>query len=73
MKNKTALKRSITSAKLLSVVVCLLGAVAFHWPNRYTLALLVLVSIILVGDFINIFYIRRKAAQDPAYLEKRIT
>jgi hypothetical protein len=58
--------------KCLSIPVFLLALLAFRWPNVFTVVPLVVLSFPLVGDIINIFYIRRKASKDPAYLETKV-
>lgn len=72
MKNKTALKQSIGSVKFLAVVVAVMIFVSIRYPSKYTLIPLVVFSIYFLGDVYNIYYIRRKAAQDRTYLDKRI-
>jgi hypothetical protein len=72
MKHKTALRQSILSAKLLSVAVTLLAIIAWRWSNVFTLVALGILLFTLIGDIINIIYVRRKAFKDSMYLEKKI-
>lgn len=72
MKNKTALKQSIGSAKFLAVVIAVMIFLSLRYPSKYTIIPLVVFSMYFLGDVYNIYYIRRKAAQDPTYLDKRI-
>lgn len=72
MKSKTALKRSVSSVEFLSFAVLVFALCAWRWPNRFTLIPLGIFSFTLIGDIVNIFYIRRKANNDPSFLDKKI-
>jgi len=72
MKNKTALKQSRVSVNFLSVVVAALAVLTFAYPSAYTAVPLAVTGLYLLGDAYNIHYIKRKAAKDPTYLDKRI-
>jgi len=43
-----------------------------RYPSKYTIIPLVVFSLYFLGDALNIYTIRRKAAQDPHYLDQRI-
>lgn len=72
MKNKTALKQSYASVKFLSVAVVILAALAVAYPSAYTAIPLAVAALALLGDAYNIRHIKRKAAKDATYLDKRI-
>ena len=72
MKHKTALKQSLESLKFLAVVIVVMLALAVKYPSRYTIVPLVVFVAYFVMDALNVRHIRRKAAQDPAYLDQRI-
>lgn len=72
MKNKTALKQSYASLKFLSVAVVVLAILAIAYPGYYTAVPLAVAALYLLGDAYNIRYIKRQAAKDANYLDKRI-
>ena len=72
MKAKTALKQSRASVKFLSVAVATLAVLTFVFPSAYTAVPLVVMTLYLLGDAYNTRYIKRRAAKDAAFLDKRI-
>ena len=72
MKNKTALKQSYVSVKFLSVAVVILAVLTIAYPSVYTAVPLTVAALYLLGDAYNIRNIKRKAAEDATYLDKRV-
>ena len=72
MKYKTALRQSQASVKFLAVVIAGLAVLAYKFPGKATVIPLVLVTCYWVMDAYNIYRIRRKATEDPTYLDQRL-
>ena len=72
MKSKTALKQSRVSVKFLLIVVVALAVLTFTYPSAYTAIPLAVTGLYLLGDVYNIRYIKKRAAKDPTYLDKRL-
>jgi hypothetical protein len=72
MKAKSALKQSKRSIGPHLVFVGLTGVAVAFWPNWVTILLLSVSVFSLVVDALNVFYITRKAKNDPDYLESKI-
>lgn len=72
MKRKTALKQSIASLKFLSIVIAVMLVLSIKYPSGYTIVPLVVFVAYFVLDALNVHRIRRKAAQDPSFLDQRI-
>jgi ABC-type bacteriocin/lantibiotic exporter with double-glycine peptidase domain len=72
VKVKTALKQSVVSVRFLAFVVIVMCVLAFKYPSKFTIIPLAIFAAYLVMDAYNIHRIRRKAARDPNYLDKRI-
>ncbi len=73
MKNRTALKQSRVSVKFLLVAVAILAVLTFVYPSAYTAIPLTVAALYFLGDAYNIRYIKRKAAKDATYLDRRIS
>jgi len=72
LKQRTALNQSIGSVKFLALVISAMLIISFKYPNRYTIALLVIFVLYCLMDVLNIHRIKRRAAQDPAFLEQKL-
>lgn len=72
MKNKTALKQSLQSVKLLCLLVPVCAALVWMWPNWFTILALSVLCFTLLMDGLNIVHLRRKADRDPGYLKRNI-
>ena len=72
MKHKTALKQSIGAVKFRLVFVLIMALVVAKWSNGFTLFMLGLGVFYLLMEAINILYIRRRASQDPTFLDRKI-
>jgi hypothetical protein len=72
MKNKTALKQSISSVKFLLLVVTVMLFLAVRYPSRYTVVPLIISAAFLILELITLRHIRRKASEDPTYLDQRL-
>jgi len=72
MKNKTALKQSIVSVKFLAVAIAAMVVLAFKYPSGYTLIPLAVFAIYFFMDAMVIRRIRRKASQDPTFLDQEL-
>ena len=72
MKNKTALKQSIASAKFLGIAIAIALVLALKYPSKYPIALLVILVFFFQIDVVIILRMRRKASQDPTYLDEKL-
>ncbi len=72
MKIKTALKRSIAGAKFAAVLFLIALWLVFTYPNRATYFFLAVSAFYLIGDVVNIIWIKRKTGKDPGYLDEKI-
>lgn len=72
MKNKTALKQSIASVKFLAIAIAVMVVLAFKHPSGYTIVPLVIFAIYFFMDAMIIRRIRRKASQDPTFLDQGV-
>ena len=72
MKHKTALKQSISAVKFQIAFVIIMAGLATKWTNGYTLFMLGLGVFYLLMETFNIFHIKRKASQDPTFLDRKI-
>lgn len=72
MKNKTALKQSIASVKFLGLVIAVMLVLAYKYPTAYTIVPLVFFAVSFFMDAMVIRRIRRKALQDPSYLDQKL-
>jgi len=73
VKNKTALKQSIASVKFLALAIVAMLILAFKYPSGYTIVPLGFFAIFFFMDVMIIRRIRRRALQDPAYLDQKLT
>ena len=73
MKNKTALKQSTASVKFLAIAIAVMSILTFKYPSVYTIVLLIIFVVYFWMDAAIILSIRRKARQDPGYLDKKLT
>ena len=58
--------------KFLAVVIVGLAVLAHKFPGRATVIPLVLVTCYWAMDVYNIYRIKRRAAEDPTYLDQRL-
>ena len=72
MKYKTALRQSQTSVKFLGVVLVFLVLLVVKYPGKATWIPLILVACYWAGDVYNVYRIKRRAAQDPTYLDRKL-
>ena len=72
MKYKTALRQSQVSVKFLAWVILVMLVLSVKYPGRYTLIPLVIFVLYFAMDAYNIRRIRRRAAQDPTFLEQKL-
>jgi ABC-type transport system involved in Fe-S cluster assembly fused permease/ATPase subunit len=72
VKNKTALKRSIASAKFLSIAIAVMLVLTFKYPSWYAVVVLVVLAFYLQMDIVMIVRIRREGLQDPTYLDLQL-
>ena len=72
VKYKTALRQSQASVKFLGVVLVVLVWLAIRYPGKATWIPLILVACYWAGDVYNIYRIKRRAAQDPTYLDQKL-
>ena len=72
MKNKTALKQSIASANVLAIAIAVILGLTIKYPTRYTIVPLVILVFFFQMELVIILRIRRKALQDPAYLDQQL-
>ncbi len=72
MKHKTALKQSIAAVKFQVGFVIIMAGAAAKWTNGYSLFMLGLGVFYLLMEAFNIFHIKRKASQDPTFLDRKI-
>ena len=72
MKNSTALRqsqKSLPAIATFAAILCGLWALFHNWLTA-TLAIIALFA--LIGDVVNVIYIRSKLKSDPEYLKKNI-
>jgi hypothetical protein len=72
MKQRTALKQSVVSVKFLSCAVVVMIALAVKYPGVYTLVPLVIFALYLALEAYNIHRIRKRAAEDPSFLDQKL-
>ena len=72
MKQRTALKQSVVSVKFLSCAVVVMLALAIKYPSGYTLVPLIVFGLYLAFDAYNIHRIRKRAAEDPSFLDQKL-
>ena len=72
MKNKTALKRSIVGFKFAIAMSVITLIIAIKWLNWYSVGFLAFALFHLVGDGINILYLKKKGTVDTEFLEQEI-
>ena len=72
MKVKTALKQSILEVKFLALAIAGMLFLVLKYPSKYTIIPLIIFVLYLCMELVNIRHIRRKAAEDPAYLSNRL-
>jgi len=72
MKQRTALKQSVVSVRFLVCAVVVMLALAIKYPSSYALVFLAVLLLFLIGDAYNIYRIRRRAAEDPSFLDQKI-
>jgi hypothetical protein len=72
VKYKTALRQSHVSVKFLAVVIAGLLVLAYRFPRKATVIPLLLVTCYWAIDAYNVYRIRRRAAEDPTYLDQRL-
>lgn len=73
MKNKTALKQAMASVKFLAFAIAVMVVLAVKYPSGYTIVPLGIFAIFFFMDAMVIRSIRRRALQDPAFLDQKLT
>jgi len=72
MKVRSALQQSIAGAWFAAVFFLIALGLVIAFPNWVTCLGLAIAAFMLVGDVVNIIHIKRKAAQDPRFLDEKI-
>ena len=72
VKNKTALKQAIASAKLSAILMAVLLALTFKYLTAYTIVPLVILVFFFQMEVIIILRIRRKSLEDPTYFDQQL-
>jgi len=72
VKVKSALKNSISNAKVIGVIFPIVLILTAMFPNAIMFIISGVTAFTFAGDRINIVYIKRKAAKRPGYLEDKI-
>ena len=72
MKVKSALQHSIGNAKVMAVILPITLILLALFPNTITAIIAGVTAFTLVGHLINIVYIKRKARNNPEFLEEKI-
>jgi hypothetical protein len=70
MKLKSALSQSRVALPIACGFAVVFGGLAWLWPSWFTYVLFGVALIGVVGDAVNIVYIRMKAEKDPSVLER---
>jgi hypothetical protein len=71
MKQKTALKQSIVGTWIAAVLVLIAAGLAIRWSGVWTFATVAFCATVLLGEIVNIAYIRRRAAKDRDFMERK--
>ena len=72
VKNKTSLKQAIASAKVSAILIAVILALTLKYPTAYIIVPLVILVFFFQMEVVIILRIRRKALQDPTYLDQQL-
>jgi hypothetical protein len=72
MKFRSALQQSRAALLVGAPFVALFAGIVWLWPNWLTYVLFGVLIFGMLGDVINILYIRRKVARDPSALDREV-
>jgi membrane protein implicated in regulation of membrane protease activity len=73
VKNRTALKQSVASVKFLALAIVVMLILTVKYPSGYTIVPLGFFAVFFFIDAMIVRRIRRRALQDPTYLDQKLT
>jgi len=73
VKSSAALHQSLLSVQVLLLLILGLGALQLYFRDWITLIALGLATLYLLLEVVNVVYIRRRAARDPTFLNRRVS
>jgi hypothetical protein len=72
MKQKTVRKQTIASVKFAAVAIVVFLYLSIEHPSGYSVGPLAFFVILFVVESWAVFRLRRKAAQDPTFLDQKL-